>query len=123
MPEPTRAFGRRGEDLAAEFLRRRGYKILERNYRTRYAEIDLIAKHRGILVFVEVKSRRSSAYGHPKEALTPAKQRRISMAALAYLKQEHALDRPARFDVVAVQSKDGQPRIEVIANAFELAYP
>lgn len=123
MPEPTRAIGLLGEDLAVDFLRRRGYKILARNFRTRFAEIDLIARHRGTLVFVEVKSRRSPAYGHPKEAITPAKQRRISMAALAYLKQERALDRPARFDVVTVQLKDGKPSIEVIANAFELAYP
>jgi putative endonuclease len=123
MPESTHAIGRLGEDLAVDFLRRKGYKILKRNYRTRFAEIDLIAKHQGTLVFVEVKSRRSPAYGHPKEALTPAKQRRISMAALAYLKQVNALDRRARFDVVTVQSAHGRPTIEVIPNAFELAYP
>jgi putative endonuclease len=123
MPDAKQIVGSQGEDLAADHLRRMGYKILERNYRTRHAEIDLIAKHRGALVFVEVKSRRSFRYGDPKWALTPAKQRKISMAALTYLKQQDAMNRRARFDVVTLQQRDGNLHIEVIDNAFELAYP
>ena len=123
MPDPKKPVGRKGEDLAADYLQRLGYKILERNYRSRHAEIDLIAKHRGALVFVEVKSRRSLRFGDPKWALTPAKRRKISMAALTYLKQRNAMNCRARFDVVTLQHRDGNLHIEVIDNAFELAYP
>jgi putative endonuclease len=124
MPaDPKQRVGRQGEDLAADYLQRLGYKILERNYRSRHAEIDVIAKHKGELVFVEVKSRRSLRYGGPKQALTPAKQRKISMAALTYLKRKGAMNRRARFDVVTIQHRDGNLHIEVIDNAFELAYP
>lgn len=114
--------GRSGEEMAAEHLQRMGYKILTRNYRTRQAEIDIIAEHNGCIVFVEVKARRRSGYGHPKWAVTPAKQRKISMAALTYLKKQRAMERRARFDVVTIQTVDGAHRIEVIANAFDLAY-
>lgn len=115
--------GRSGEDLAAEHLGRRGYRIIHRNYRTRQAEIDIIARHRGVIVFVEVKYRRGRDHGHPKWAVTPAKQRRISMAALEYLKKQRLMDARARFDVVTIQAMDTEPSIEVYANAFELAYP
>jgi putative endonuclease len=123
MSDLKQQVGRSGEDLAAEHLGRRGYRIIHRNYRTRQAEIDIIARHRGAIVFVEVKARRSQDYGHPKWAVTPAKQRRISKAALEYLKRERLMDNRARFDVVTIQSVDAEPRIEVFANAFELAYP
>lgn len=123
MPDPKQLVGRQGEDLAADHLRRMGYKILERNYRSRHAEIDLIARHRGTLVFVEVKSRRSLRFGDPKWALTPAKRRKISMAALTYLKKRNVMNCSARFDVVTLQYRNGNLHIEVIDNAFELAYP
>jgi putative endonuclease len=123
MSDLKQRVGRSGEDLAAEHLERHGYRILARNYRTRQAEIDIIARHRGVIVFVEVKARRDQGYGHPKWAVTPAKQRRISMAALTYLKKQRAMDARARFDVVTIQAMDAEPRIEVFANAFELAYP
>jgi putative endonuclease len=123
MSDHKQRAGRSGEDLAAEHLDRRGYRILHRNFRTREAEIDIIARHRGVIVFVEVKARRGRGYGHPKWAVTPAKQRRISMAALSYLKKKRLMDARARFDVVTIQSMDAEPRIEVFANAFELAYP
>ena len=115
--------GQDGETLAVQHLQRKGYKIIARNYRTRLGEIDIIAKHNGALVFVEVKTRRSKHYGHPKLAVTPAKQRQISMAALVYLKQQGAMQQPARFDVVTILSPQDNPQIEVIPNAFELAYP
>ncbi|KJS31706.1 MAG: hypothetical protein VR64_09100 [Desulfatitalea sp. BRH_c12] len=116
-------YGHSGEDLAVQFLEGQGYRILARNYRTRMGEIDIVARHKDVIVFVEVKSRRSLAYGDPKWAITPAKQRKISMTALAYLKARGTTQTKARFDVVTVQPKDGRPHIEVIRNAFELAYP
>lgn len=115
--------GQQGEDLAVRHLRGKGYKIITRNYRTPQGEIDIVARHKGVLVFAEVKTRSSTSYGHPKWALTPSKQRQISMVALAYLKQHNAMHNPARFDVVTILSPQKQPKIEVVTNAFELAYP
>lgn len=123
MDNGPHRYGQSGEDLAVRFLQRRGYQILARNYRTRMGEIDIVARHKGVTVFVEVKARRSTGYGDPKWALTPTKRRRLSMTALAYLKQQGSTQTRARFDVVTVQQKEGRPHIEVIVNAFELAYP
>jgi putative endonuclease len=122
MTNERQRFGQSSEQMAALFLQRNGYRILERNYRTRAGEIDIIAKHQGALVFVEVKARRSGSYGDPKWAITPAKQRKLSMAALIYLKANDAMDQRARFDVVTLQTVEDHPKIEVIRNAFELAY-
>lgn len=123
MSDLKQRSGRSGEDLAVEYLRGRGYKIIERNYRTRQAEIDIIARYKGVMVFIEVKARRTDGFGHPKWAVTPSKQRKISMAALEYLKKQHAMGCRARFDVVTIRALDDEPRIEVFPNAFELAYP
>ena len=82
-------------------------------------EIDIIAKHEGVLVFIEVKARRTERFGDPKWAVTPDKQRRISMVALAYLKKHHSVDTRSRFDVVTVRHTRRAPVIEVITNAFE----
>lgn len=123
MTNDPQKFGLGSEDLVVAHLTRMGYHILERNYRTRLGEVDIIARHGGTLVFVEVKARRSGRFGHPKLALTPAKQRKISMVALAYLKQHKSMDIRARFDVVTVQQRFDQTIVEVIPNAFELAYP
>lgn len=115
-------FGKKSERLAAEYLRRKGYRIIETNYRSPMGEIDIIAKEKGTLVFVEVKARRSSRFGSPKGAVTPAKQRKISMAALDYLKRFGQDDTRARFDVVAIDIQAGKTDIEVVKNAFDLAY-
>ncbi len=114
--------GRRGEELAVRHLRRNGYKIMQRNFRTRLGEIDIIARHKDALVFIEVKTRGSLRYGDPKFALTRKKKRTISMVALEYLKQQSSPQTRARFDVVTVLTDGERPEIEVIANAFELAY-
>ena len=82
MSTRARNWASRGEAQAARLLKKMGYKILEQNYRTPLGEIDIIAREKKTLVFVEVKARASTGYGHPKLAVTPAKQRRISMAAL-----------------------------------------
>jgi putative endonuclease len=115
-------FGQKSERLAAEFLKRKGYRILETNYRSKVGEIDIIAKEKGVLVFVEVKARSSRRFGSPKAAVTPAKQRKISMAALEYLKRSGQTGARARFDVVAIDTAAGSADIEVVKNAFDLAY-
>lgn len=122
MSDQHQKFGAQSEDLAAWYLKKNGYRILEQNYRTRLGEIDIIAKDEKTIVFVEVKSRRSIRYGSPKWSVTPHKQRKISMVALQYLKKTRQTDAAARFDVVAVISNRDEPQIEIVKNAFELAY-
>jgi len=95
--------GRLGERLAAEKLLSRGYRILERNFRCRYGEIDLVAEDEQDLVFVEVKTRRGTAYGLPEEAVTPRKQRKIVEVASYYIDVHDCPERSWRVDVVAVQ--------------------
>jgi putative endonuclease len=114
----NRLLGDRGERAAARFLRLRGMRVITRGYRTRHGEIDLIVRDGDILVFVEVKSRRQ---GVPAEAVTLEKQRRITLAALHFLRKHDLLDIRSRFDIVAIVWPDerGEPRIEHIPNAFE----
>jgi putative endonuclease len=115
-------FGKRSERLAMKYLKRNGYRIVETNYRSRVGEIDIIAREKETLVFVEVKARSSRRFGSPKGAVTPAKQRKISMAALDYLKRTGQTEASARFDVVSIDTTAGQTAIEVVKNAFTLAY-
>jgi putative endonuclease len=122
MPNKKQKFGEKGEAIAAQHLKKQGYRIIEKNYRTKLGEIDIIAKDKDTLVFVEVKSRRSWQFGNPKAAVTPQKQRKISMVALQYLKSTHRSNASARFDVAAVTITRDKPQIEIIKNAFELAY-
>lgn len=114
----TKLLGKEGEDRAAQILMKRGYKILERNYRTRSGEIDLIALHEGTVVFVEVKTRTSDAYGAPELAVNPRKQQRMVKAALGYIKYKKLHQVPCRFDVVAISAAAGH-EVELIQNAFE----
>ena len=124
MPNLNQLFGKRSETDAVTHLKKMGYKILETNYRNRLGEIDIIAKDRDTIAFVEVKARKSKTYGNPKWAITPKKQRKISMVALSYLKATRQIHSKARFDVVTVtlNSEDTTSTIDVIKNAFELAY-
>ena len=115
-------YGAQSESLAARLLKRRGYTILETNYRTPLGEIDIIARDRDTLVFVEVKARRSLGFGGPTWAVTPKKQRKISMVALYYLKTTRQSQAKARFDVVAIRSLGQPPQVEIIQNAFDLLY-
>jgi putative endonuclease len=114
--------GRQGEELAADYLSRLGYRILERNYRSRFGEIDMIAQEGDTLVFVEVKSRRTLSYGEPEQAVDKAKQRRLSLLSLGYLAEKGLVGRPARFDVVAVRLGKEGGEVELIKNAFDLAW-
>ena len=117
------AFGKAGEELAVRYLKKKGYKVLEQNYTCPVGEIDIIARDKKTIVFVEVKTRRSMSYGSARLAITPRKQRKISMTALYYLKSNHQMNRGARFDVVTVQSTGATQEIDLIQNAFDLAYP
>ncbi len=112
--------GRRGEDLAVDFLRRKGYRIVARNVRQSFGEIDIIARHGQFLVFVEVKTRRSDRYGSPLEAVDRRKQRQMIRAAQAYLAREVSTETAARFDVISVLLGRERPSIQHIVNAFDL---
>ena len=122
IKDPRTRLGRTGEDLAFKFLKRKGYHILERNYKSPLGEIDIIAREGRTLVFVEVKTRSTSDFGTAKWAVNIRKQRKVSLVALDYLKQRSLLDHPARFDVVAVDLDQEDKKIELFQNAFDLAY-
>ncbi len=123
MLNKSQQFGKKNELIAASFLKKKGYKILEQNYRTKNGEIDIIAKEKETIVFVEVKSGRTGFAGSPKWAVTFKKQRKISMVALYYLKMMKLSNHKARFDVVSIIfNKDNSVNIELLKNAFELAY-
>ncbi len=112
-----RSLGEGYEQTAAEFLKREGYEILERNFRYRQGEIDLIARDGGYLVFIEVKYRRDLQSGHPLEAVGTYKQRRIARAAVYYCHSHGISDSQAcRFDVISILGNE----IEHVKNAFEL---
>lgn len=112
----TRLIGSKFEEKAAVYLAKRGYRILERNYRCRFGEIDLIALHQGYLVFVEVKYRSSLKNGIPGAAVDKPKQRKISRTALWYrMKQNIPEEMPCRFDVVGITPAD----IKLYRNAFD----
>jgi putative endonuclease len=115
--------GQRAEQLAAEFLRAQGCEILERNYRRRLGELDLIARERGVLVIAEVRTRASAAFGGAAASVDRRKQQRIARAALQLLQQRADLARlPVRFDVLVVSGLEGPcPCVEWIRHAFESA--
>lgn len=117
----TKTIGDYGEDLAVRYLKRHGYKIIERNYRSRAFEIDIIAYDGDCLCFVEVKTRNRDDYGLACEAVTRTKQQKIIKGASLYLALNN-IDSPVRFDVVEVYVKDmnlfSKKRINIIKNAF-----
>lgn len=103
----AQAVGRIGEAIALKFLRRKKYKIVETGFRLFRGEIDIIARDRQTLVFIEVKMRTSGAYGRPEEAVTPAKQQQIRKVAQGYLFKRRLGDVACRFDVIAIRPTDG----------------
>jgi putative endonuclease len=113
------ALGKTGEDLACRELERRGYAILERRWRLRGGEIDIIARHGDTVVFVEVKARDGSTFGEGSEAVTVRKQRRIVQLAVWYLARHRLVDVPCRFDVVSIAIDRVPPVVEVYQNAFD----
>ena len=112
--------GDRGEKAACGFLKDRGYEILEKNYRCKLGEIDVIARRRGRLAFVEIKTRTSAQFGMPQEAVDLRKQAKIFKVAQWFLKEKKLEEMPVAFDVVAVLWKEGQaPEMHLITDAFE----
>lgn len=118
--DPRQALGKAGEDLACGELLRLGYAILARRHRTRYGEIDIIAREGETTVFVEVKTREGAAFGDGTAAVTPWKQRRLARMAVDYAARRGLLDSACRVDVVSVTIGEGDPRIEVYRNAFDV---
>jgi putative endonuclease len=117
----SQSLGKQGEEAAAAFLRKKGYKLLRRNFRTKMGEVDIIAKDGDVYCFIEVKTRDSLRFGAPVEAVSSFKQRQIAKAALAFLKENNLLDQKARFDVISVtRSPESESRTEIIQNAFDL---
>lgn len=112
----TRAIGAKYEELVTDYLVKRGMTILENNFRSRYSEIDIIAKDEDTYVFCEVKYRSSNRYGTGFDAVNLHKQHKISSAAMLYCVKNNITDRPCRFDVIAV---DKEGNIEHIENAFD----
>ena len=113
-----RRLGNKGEDLAVRFLKKKGYRIIARNFKTPLGEIDIIADDGGALVFVEVKTRTGDSFGQPFEAVHYRKKDKLRRVALWYLKQAKK-EMPSRFDVVSIQTDGGKNAIEHIVDAFE----
>jgi putative endonuclease len=119
MREPLHVVGRAGEEAAVRYLNQQGYRILERNYRCRFGEIDLIARDGKTLAFIEVKTRRSQKFGPAAAAVTLEKQRHLIRTAQIYLSQTGQAHALCRFDVVTVDIAEQRPRIELIRDAFQ----
>ncbi len=115
-------FGQEGESAAVTFLKKNGYRILEKNFRSKVGEIDIIAEQSGVLVFIEVKARADHEYGHPFNALGSSKQKKIIQTAQSFLARKKIFDKPMRFDVVGLTSDSESPgswKIEHLENAFQ----
>lgn len=109
--------GRQGEDTAAFYLEEQGYHIRHRNWRNKHKELDIVAEKDGELIIAEVKTRTSSAYGTPEEAVTPGKIRRLVHAANAYV-QQYELDMPLRFDILSLTGENGHFQLTHYPEAF-----
>lgn len=120
--DPRKLFGQEGETAAEQYLRRKGYRIVARNLRSSVGELDLVAEDGPVLVFVEVKARRTDAFGGAIHAVHQRKQEKLIQLAAQYVAQHHLKDRPCRFDVILLQGADADAsQIEHIQNAFEVA--
>ncbi len=121
MTASRRRLGRKGEDIARRRLESDGYSVLQANYRVGRLEIDLVAEKDGVLVFVEVRTRKGRSFGPPEESITPAKQSHLVDAAHAYLQANGAITRDWRIDVVVLNlgSNGRVLRLDVIENAVE----
>jgi putative endonuclease len=121
MTEKRISLGKKGEGIAVSYLKGLKYKIVERNYTCKFGEVDIIAKDKKTLTFIEVKTRSSLEYGHPCQVVNKRKQHQISKVALNYISKNNLQNLDARFDVVAVQISEEGEKVELIKNAFELS--
>ena len=120
VPKAEVSLGLRGEEEAASFLMKNGYKIISRNYKNTLGEVDIIAEDGDVICFVEVKARKSNRFGLAKDSVTMRKQRQIAKAAISFLKEKGFLKRRARFDVVALDYSHFGVKLDLIRNAFDL---
>ena len=120
MPKAEVSLGSRGEEAAACFLMKNGYKIISRNYKNKLGEVDIIAEDGDVICFIEVKTRKSNRFGMAKESVTARKQRQIAKVAISFLKEKGFLNRRARFDVVALDCSSCGVKLDLIRNAFDL---
>jgi len=111
--------GRRGEDAAAAMLERRGWRILDRNWRSRHLELDIVAREKDVIVFVEVKTRAAGGMQQPFEALGKTKRERLARAACAWLREHDSWGCACRFDLAAVRVRDGHYETELMQNVME----
>jgi len=116
----NRRKGARFEQMGEEYLKKHGYQILERNAHSPFGEIDLVCRHQGILVFVEIKSRSDEAFGLPEESVDRRKRERLSRLAAWYLARYSSKVPQVRFDVLAIQSEGDHSGVRLIQNAFEV---
>ena len=116
------SLGKKGEALALKKIESLGYRCIARNYRCPLGEIDLIARDGDTLVFLEIKTRRGRSLGFAKEAINWRKKRQLSKVALAYMKAHDCCNVKSRFDIVAISIQGDVKHIEVVKDAFELAY-
>jgi putative endonuclease len=113
--------GKEGERIAEQYLKKKGYRLIERNYRCAAGELDLIVLDHRVVVFVEVKTRTGDGFGSPFEAVEFRKQRKMIQAAQYFLAEKKLQQRDARFDVVGISWAGRDPMVEHIENAFELS--
>ncbi|MDP4038356.1 MAG: YraN family protein [bacterium] len=119
MPKNTTKLGNQAEDLATDYLKRKGCKILERNFRNRFCEIDIIALKKDQIIFVEVKYRKSDQFGEPIYAITRDKMRRLTRAANFYLSENSEYFKLApRIDIISISGELHSPQIEHLENCF-----
>ena len=119
MTATTREKGRGAEAAAARFLEAEGFRVIARNHATRRGEVDLVCEEAGTLCFVEVRSRTSAAFGSPALTVDARKARRVVAAATDWAVRHGGLERPIRFDVVAVDLSEGAPRFALFRRAFD----
>ena len=117
---PSKLLGNKGEAAAERYLKQQGYRVLDRNWRYRQWELDLVCRDGDTAVFAEVKTRGTETMGTPADGLNHAKQARLVKAASHYLSKKDLWDEPCRFDLVAVTETDGDLAIDHIENAFDL---
>lgn len=118
----NKSLGTYGEDLAEQFLREKGYYIIQKNFRCRLGEIDIIASDKNYITFIEVKTRYNNHYGSPAEAITISKQKKLYKLAQVYIFQKRLINYNFRFDVIEVliDSKTNNPNINLIQDAFQI---
>lgn len=120
MSNATKNLGQSGESFAVKYLESKGYKIIARNFRIRYAEIDIVAELNDEIIFVEVKTRSNTRRGLPAEAVNLHKQKKIIEAASVFLQDDKFFNRPCRFDVIEIYSNGKNFELRHIENAFEV---